>query len=176
MGANLGVGLAERHPDWEITAFDNLKRSVALATQKDMLRHKWAGVRIVGVSTSGNGHFKVGEQMRVEALVDLPGLVPNDVTVQLYAGRISARGEIEEPCAINMQHQKEMAPGRHLFTGRLDCKVSGRQGFAIRILPGGEDLAPGRGAVQTHMPHSGQTQRVDRRPLPVMRWTRFGSP
>jgi starch phosphorylase len=122
-------------------AADSLKRSIALASQKDSLRHKWSGVKVVGVSTSGNGHFKVGEQMRVEALVDLPGLSPADVAVQLYAGRISARGEIEDPCAIGMLHQKEMAPGRHLFTGKLDCTVSGRQGFAIRVLPGGDDLA-----------------------------------
>ena len=34
----------------------------------------------------------------------------------------------------------------------------------------------GRGAVQTHTPHSGHTQRVETRPLPVVRWTPFGSP
>ncbi len=122
-------------------AADGLRRSVALAHTKDALRHKWGGIKIVGVHTSGNGHFKVGENMQVEALVDLPGLDPKDVAVQLYAGRISARGEIEEPTAIGMNYSKEMAPGRHLFVGRLDCKISGRQGFAIRILPGGEDLA-----------------------------------
>src|ERR1700720_2725390 len=32
-------------------------------------------------------------------------------------------------------------------------------------------VEPGRGAVQTHMPHSGHIQRVDTRPLPVVRWT-----
>ena len=57
---------------------------------KDSLRRKWRGIRIVGVHTSGNGHFKVGEQMQVEAMVDLPGVDPKDLSVQLYAGPINA--------------------------------------------------------------------------------------
>ena len=32
-------------------------------------------------------------------------------------------------------------PRRHLYVGRLDCHTSGRQGFAIRIVPGGPDFA-----------------------------------
>ena len=91
--------------------------------------------------TSGNGHFKVGDQMQVEALVDLPGLAPEDLNVQLYAGRINATGEIEQPLALPMQHVKKMAPDRHLYMGRIECRTSGRQGFAIRIVPGGQDFA-----------------------------------
>jgi glycogen phosphorylase len=34
-----------------------------------------------------------------------------------------------------------MAPGRHLFVGEIACRSSGRQGFAIRVVPGVKDLA-----------------------------------
>jgi hypothetical protein len=40
-----------------------------------------------------------------------------------------------------MDYSKELAPNRHLFTGTIDCRTSGRQGFAIRILPGHKDMA-----------------------------------
>jgi hypothetical protein len=43
-----------------------------LAHAKDSLHHKWGGIKIVGVHTSGNGHYKVGEQMQVEAMLDFP--------------------------------------------------------------------------------------------------------
>jgi starch phosphorylase len=122
-------------------ATDGMRKSVELARAKDMLRRKWGGLKIVGVHTSGNGHFKVGDSMQVEALVDLPGVDPKDLTVQLYAGPINGRGEIEQPQALTMEHARPMAPDRHLFIGRIDCRSSGRQGFAIRILPGNQDLA-----------------------------------
>jgi starch phosphorylase len=120
---------------------NGLARAVSLARTKDSLRGRWRNIRIVGVHTSGNGHFKVGDQMQVEALVDLPGLTPEDLKVQLYAGRINATGEIEQPQALTMQHVKNMAPDRHLYVGKIDCRTSGRQGFAIRIVPGSEDFA-----------------------------------
>src|SRR3954469_16594780 len=44
VGANLCVGLAERHPDWTITAFDNLKRR---GSKLNLPRLRAAGVRFV---------------------------------------------------------------------------------------------------------------------------------
>ncbi|MGH7177437.1 MAG: alpha-glucan family phosphorylase [Tepidisphaeraceae bacterium] len=119
---------------------DGLARAVALAHTKDSLRSKWGGIKIVGVHTSGNGHYKVGDSMQVEALLDLAGIDPGDVHVQLVSGAISGGGEIEDPQILEMAHSKQMAPGRHVYTGRVDCRTSGRQGFALRIVPGTKDL------------------------------------
>jgi hypothetical protein len=40
-----------------------------------------------------------------------------------------------------MQHTRQIAPNRHLFTGTIECCTSGRQGFALRIVPGNTDMA-----------------------------------
>jgi len=125
----------------EQLAADNLARAVNLAHAKDALRQHWGKIKIVGVHTTGNGHYKVGESVQVETLVDLPDVKPDEVTVQLYCGPTTAAGELENPQALVMQHVKELAPNRHVFTGRIECRTSGRQGFAVRILPGNRDLA-----------------------------------
>ncbi|MDP9172916.1 MAG: alpha-glucan family phosphorylase [Planctomycetota bacterium] len=122
-------------------ATDGLKRSIALAHAKDKLRHKWGGIKIAGVHHSGNGHYRVGESMQVEALIDLPDIDPADVTVQLYAGPITATGEIGSPQILTMNHAKLIVNTRHQFSGKIDCRTSGRQGFAVRVLPGNPDLA-----------------------------------
>jgi starch phosphorylase len=120
---------------------EGLKRAVELARQKELLRDRWGGIRIVGVHASGNGHYKVGQNMQVEALVDLPELKPDDVQVQLYAGPLNASGSFENAQPMDMSHVREMGPGRHLFTGTVQCASSGRHGYAIRVVPGGRDLA-----------------------------------
>jgi glycogen phosphorylase len=122
-------------------ASDGLKRAAELAHAKDRLRHHWNNIKIVAVHTSGNGHYRVGEKMQVEALVDLPDLQPGDIAVEMFCGPISATGEIEHPQSLKMQHTREMGPNRHLFVGQIACASSGRQGFAVRILPGHPDLA-----------------------------------
>jgi starch phosphorylase len=122
-------------------AADGLARAISLAAAKENLRHKWAGIRIVAVHSAGDGHYKVGQTVQVEAMVDLPSIKPDEVTVQLYCGPTSAAGNIENPQVHVMKHAQEMAPNRHMFVGTIDCQFSGRQGFAIRVLPGDPDLA-----------------------------------
>jgi starch phosphorylase len=122
-------------------AKEGLKGAVELAKHKAVLREVWEKIRVIGVHTSGNGHYKVGERMQVEALLDVPELKPQDLQVQLYAGAINSTGEIENPQVLDMQYTRQMAPNRHLFTGTIECRTSGRQGFAVRILPGFKDMA-----------------------------------
>ncbi|AGY57837.1 NAD-dependent epimerase/dehydratase family protein [Gloeobacter kilaueensis] len=44
VGSQLGLGLAERHPDWQITAFDNLRRR---GSELNLFRLQKAGIRFV---------------------------------------------------------------------------------------------------------------------------------
>ncbi|HLL89382.1 MAG TPA: alpha-glucan family phosphorylase [Tepidisphaeraceae bacterium] len=120
---------------------DGGKRGVDLAHYKDRLRQRWGGVKVVGVHTSGNGHFKVGERMQVEALVDLPDVAPAEVSVELYAGPINATGQVEKAQVLPMTVGKQMAPNRYVYVGTVDCRTSGRHGFAVRVLPGAKDMA-----------------------------------
>ena len=80
-------------------AADGLQaRRRAGARQGHAARSKWGGIKIVGVHTSGNGHFKVGETMQVEALVDLPGHRPEGrARSSSTPARSTRRGEIEQP-------------------------------------------------------------------------------
>jgi starch phosphorylase len=120
---------------------DGMERSRQLAHLKDRLHQKWGSIKVVGVHASGNGHYKVGQNMEVEALLDLSDVNPNEVQVQLYAGPINATGQIESPESRRMTYVKQLAPGRHVFTGTIECRTSGRQGYAVRVLPGYDDLA-----------------------------------
>jgi glycogen phosphorylase len=120
---------------------NNLERSINLAKAKEMLRQRWGAIKIVGVHVTGNGHYRVGENVQVEALIDLPDIDPREIAVELYAGPITATGGIGEPKVLQMNHTKQIAGARHVFSGQIECGTSGRQGFAVRVLPGNADLA-----------------------------------
>jgi len=125
----------------KLLAENNLARSVALAHAKDKLHHKWGNIKVVTIHASGNGHYKVGERITVEALLDIAEIDPGEIAVQLYAGPVNATGQIVNPQVLTMAHAKHLGASRHLFTVEMDCKSSGRNGYAVRVLPGVADLA-----------------------------------
>ena len=122
-------------------AADNLGRSIKLAHDKDLLRSKWNGVKVVAVHTSGDTHFKVGQTMHVEAIIDLNGLSSQYVRVQLFAGLVNSEGKIDTAETIDMKPMREVSPGRTIFSGDMQCNASDRHGYAVRLLPGLTDLA-----------------------------------
>jgi starch phosphorylase len=120
---------------------DGLARAVQLAHEKKALRSKWPDIKVVAVQASGNGHYRVGETLQVEAMLDLPGLAPKDLSVQLVAGPVNVDGELEDPRVVPMRYERALGPNRHLFIGTIDCRTSGRQGYSLRIVPGYADMA-----------------------------------
>jgi CDP-paratose 2-epimerase len=75
VGANLCVGLAARHPDWSITALDNLKRRGA---ELNLPRLRDAGVRFV--------HGDVREQADLLALARVDAIVECSAEPSALAG------------------------------------------------------------------------------------------
>jgi CDP-paratose 2-epimerase len=76
VGSNLAVGLSERHPDWEIVAFDNLRRRGAELT---LSRLRDAGVLFV--------HGDVREPRDLELLGGASALVECSAEPSVLAGR-----------------------------------------------------------------------------------------
>ena len=78
--------------------------------------------------------FTVGERLEATARVALAGLTPEEVRVELYYGPISSTGEIERARTV------EMSPGAgdkgsYEYRGELECALTGRQGYTVRVLP-----------------------------------------
>jgi starch phosphorylase len=113
-----------------------------LAAWKADVRQKWPQVRIERVWSDGPEmqELKVGDQLQVQALIDLGGLNPTDVVVQLYHGPLDAAGLIVEGEPIPMLIAQSKGKGRYVFAGAISCQTSGRHGYALRILPYHEDM------------------------------------
>jgi starch phosphorylase len=71
----------------------------------------------------------------------LPGLSPEDVTVEFYFGPVDRDDEIIEAEAVPMQPADDGGDKGQRFTVTgVPCRRSGRYGFSIRVLPAHPDL------------------------------------
>ncbi|MDQ6927060.1 MAG: alpha-glucan family phosphorylase [Actinomycetota bacterium] len=99
-----------------------------LAAWKANVRERWHGIRIESVRSQPEVP-QLGESCVVEVVVNLGALRPEEVAVQLLYGAAGDGGELVD---VTMQ---EMALNDGVWRATWTPESSGRQGFAVRVLP-----------------------------------------
>ncbi len=118
-----------------ILSEDDFARARKLAAWKRRVKQHWEGVRVESVLQRSADTLKVGGTAQVQAKVRLGELEPDDVAVQLYSGRVDARGNIADP-SITSMHPVSASDGIALFEGTAaPCSASGLHGYTVRVLP-----------------------------------------
>ena len=135
-------------------AEDNMARVRELAEWKRITRNAWSDLRIGGAEitaqtgekvTTWNGHqpeLQVGSNIQVSTQVHLGRLKPEDVSMQIYYGRVNSAGQIENGRVVEMQYDQSSSDGNGSvkYVGTITCSNSGQQGFALRAMPQHRDL------------------------------------
>src|SRR5262249_6484345 len=114
---------------------DGCERAKALAAWKGRLHGVWQDVKIVSIETGGKPVLKVGDDVQVKAWVQLGDLTPQDVSVQIYYGKINTTGDIIGGEIAPMALTEEKKGSALLFTGMVRYFKSGKHGFTVRVLP-----------------------------------------
>jgi len=107
-----------------------------LAAWKQRVRGAWPGVRVEHVESSGVGDApEVGVTMHVRAFVALGELGPDDVEVQVVAGRATGEDQIEDSAVTPMAPQESYEGGRHRYDAEVTLDRSGAFGYTVRVVP-----------------------------------------
>jgi starch phosphorylase len=119
---------------------ESLKRAKTLAQWRRGLSRGWNQVKVESVEANGADPLHVGGELQVKARVNLGGLSPDDVEVQLFHGVVDSLGEIPNPGTVKMSHNGSHEGSIWMFHGQIPCRSSGQHGFAVRVLPKHQDL------------------------------------
>ncbi|MHC4882528.1 MAG: alpha-glucan family phosphorylase [Planctomycetota bacterium] len=139
---------------WEELTANDMERVRALSQWKSKLRQEWSDLEIRDVQTrilagetsaelaDQQQELAVGSQVQVTAHVHLGRLEPSDVSVQIYFGQVDSSGRIKGGQIAEMTYDQDSVDPQRVatFTGTIPCRISGRHGYALRILPRHQDL------------------------------------
>jgi len=132
---------------------EGMVRARTLAKSRTKVRERWPQVKIRQVTHSSQvpGGLAVGSRLKVEARVDLAGLEPNEVLVEIYHGLVNSRREFENgqrtPMSVSTRTKGERV---NTFEGTISCDQSGLYGYSVRVMPKHPDLAEPRGMGLIH--------------------------
>ncbi|HUT32464.1 MAG TPA: alpha-glucan family phosphorylase [Planctomycetota bacterium] len=120
---------------------DGVRRAGELVAWKQRLRERWGKIRLLDVLAVPPDEFQAGAESPVRVKLYLDDIKPQEVTVQLYMGRLDAQRQITEPSIVEMSCEGGERPGEWLYAAQVACRTAGRHGYVFRVLPRHDDLA-----------------------------------
>jgi starch phosphorylase len=117
---------------------DGSARAKDLASWKHRVRAEWGGVKVAGVD-AGDEPADLGAERPVTVTVDLGGLAPDDVEVQLIHGRVAQHDQLQTTATTVLTCDDPTARPA-IYSGTMVCSTPGRYGFTVRAIPHHLDL------------------------------------
>ena len=98
------------------------------------VREVWDSVRFVGGDFGPAGSVTSGKPVPMRAAIDLAGLTPEDVRVEVVMGRIDSNGHLEETEVMVLPAIEQQGPVA-IFGRDIVPERTGRLGYALRVSP-----------------------------------------
>ena len=98
------------------------------------VRDVWDRVRFLDSGDGPTGSWVSGKPVPVRATIDLAGLQPEDVRVELVMGRVSSNGHLEET-EVMLLPVFEQQGAATVFGKEILPDRTGRLGYALRVSP-----------------------------------------
>jgi len=106
-----------------------------LSDQHRRYLDKWQQIRVSAPVRSSKGPFRVNQSFEVTAMVQTGELLPEELNIELYYGKMRHLDRIDEPRVKMMHVKEERSAGTYLYSCNLPCTDSGRYGFTVRVTP-----------------------------------------
>jgi glycogen phosphorylase len=133
------IPAAERY---DVLATDGLGRARGLAAWKERIYRLWLQVHVESVDLNSCKDVRVGETLHARTWLRLGEAKPDEVTVELYLGRVNGSGALVDAHAVPMQFSGVEANGAVRFEVEgVPCYRSGPHGCTVRVLPNHPDLS-----------------------------------
>ncbi len=123
-----------------LLAEDELARARAVCAFRARIAAAWPSVKIESVSEIGGPRVLAGQPITVRADVQLGGLDPAEVSVDVYYGRLRGEQTIGQGSVLALSCQGPLGEGRFRYEGTLPTMETGGFAFAVRVLPRHEAL------------------------------------
>lgn len=112
-----------------------------LAAWAGRVRAAWPDVLVDHVASRTGASVQVGDRIEVTALIRLGDLEPDDVEVQLVAGRLDGDDELRDLRPVPLRAEPGPAAGVLRYSGTVGVERAGAIGYTVRILPRNRHLA-----------------------------------
>lgn len=119
---------------WRVYADDDFALARALGEWKARVRNAWPGVHLRACEGAPQ-RIRFGEVARFELAVQLAGLDPSDVAVEMVFSQRGFEGEEQDRRLLGLRPRHPLDGGEHLYAIDVDPDWCGRREYRFRAYP-----------------------------------------
>ena len=120
--------------NWNKIQSDRFSGVRNLSAWMDRVKASWQQLRIVETKTDSRAGIQSGGSLKVEVTLQLGQLSPNDLSVDIYYGRVDSKADFLDRSTLTLRDFTQKG-NQTVFRGEVPCQDVGRFGFRVRILP-----------------------------------------
>ena len=121
--------------------FNILERAVEYTSWKKDIYTNWKNITIEQEENPENINIDAGESIEVRCNVTIPNLSKDDIQVQVYCGRVSDNGTVDDVLVVPMKFiEAEEEYQRYHYSAKIQLQTGGNYGYTFRVMPHHEML------------------------------------
>ena len=116
--------------------YSDLEKVTEFNTWKENLYNSWNKIEIKQVNNSDNITIDAGNNIEVHCEVKLPNISINNIVAEVYYGKISENGTVEDVNVIPMDLVNSNNDERiYTFQAKIGLSTGGEYGYTFRVMP-----------------------------------------
>ena len=116
--------------------YDNVDNVAEYNAWKKDLYKNWKDIKITQGNNLENVTVDAGKNLEVECEVDLPNIDVENITAEVYYGKILENGIVESVNIIPMKLKKaDSETKKYYYTAKIELTTGGNYGYTFRVMP-----------------------------------------
>ena len=121
--------------------YSDLGKATQYTTWKKELYKNWKNITIEQEENIENTTIDAGDSIEVSCKVTIPNLSIDDIEPEVYCGKVSDEGTVEDVLVVPMKLVKsEEEYKRYIYSAKLSLASGGNYGYTFRVMPKHEML------------------------------------
>lgn len=121
--------------------YSNVDNVAAFNSWKKDMNTNWKDIKLKQLNNLDNITIDAGNNIEVRCEIELPNIDINNVSVEVYYGKILENGVVENVSIIPMElDATEEENKKYQFKARIELTTGGNYGYTFRVLPKHEML------------------------------------
>ena len=116
--------------------YEDIDNVASYNSWKNDLFNNWKDIKMTQVDNVDNITIDAGNSIDVACEIELPNIDVNNVTVEVYYGRILDNGVVENVNIIPMNLTEcDEENKKYFYTAKIELKTGGNYGYTFRVMP-----------------------------------------